>query len=106
PVFVAMAIPLVAALALLTGRPVIRGNRTKGNPVAAPAVWGYLIAISSMLALAAASGRWAALAGAALFYLSDAMIARDRFVKPLPRARLPIIVTYHLGQGLLVLSLV
>jgi alkenylglycerophosphocholine/alkenylglycerophosphoethanolamine hydrolase len=36
--------------------------------------------------------------GAVLFYASDSMLAWDRFLKPLPHARLWVMVTYHLGQ--------
>ena len=46
-----------------------------------------------------------ATAGALLFFLSDALIAVDRFVTPFAAARLAIIVTYHLGQLLLVVAL-
>jgi uncharacterized membrane protein YhhN len=35
---------------------------------------------------------------AVLFYASDSMLAWDRFLKPLPHARLQVMVTYHLGQ--------
>ena len=43
--------------------------------------------------------------GALLFFVSDYLIARDRFVRPLPWAPLAIMVLYHLGQAGLVLSL-
>jgi uncharacterized membrane protein YhhN len=76
-------------------------RRSMALPVA-----GYLLAISAMVALAIASGKPAAIAGAALFYASDGMIAWDRFVRPLPWSPLPVIVTYHLAQAGLVLSLV
>jgi len=36
--------------------------------------------------------------GALLFYVSDAQLAWDKFVRPLPHARLRVMVTYHLGQ--------
>jgi uncharacterized membrane protein YhhN len=36
--------------------------------------------------------------GAVLFYASDSMLAWDRFLEPLPNARLRVMVTYHLGQ--------
>ena len=65
----------------------------------------YLAAISTMVALAGAGGRPLALAGALLFYLSDGLIAWGRFVRPLPWAPLPIIVSYHLAQAALVVSL-
>ena len=43
--------------------------------------------------------------GAVLFYCSDALIAWRRFVRPKPWQPLVIIVTYHLAQAGLVLSL-
>jgi uncharacterized membrane protein YhhN len=36
--------------------------------------------------------------GAVLFFASDSMLAWDRFLKPLPHARLRVMSTYHLGQ--------
>jgi hypothetical protein len=44
--------------------------------------------------------------GASLFYVSDALIAWNRFIGETRHGRLAIIVTYHLGQVGLVLSLV
>lgn len=38
-------------------------------------------------------------AGALLFLLSDGLLARDRFIRPQPHARLQVIVTYHLAQA-------
>jgi len=44
-----------------------------------------------------------AVAGALLFYLSDTILSMDRFVNPLPHARLLTMTTYHLGQlGILI----
>jgi uncharacterized membrane protein YhhN len=36
--------------------------------------------------------------GALLFFASDSMLAWDRFLNPLPHARLRVMLTYHLGQ--------
>ena len=36
--------------------------------------------------------------GAVLFYASDGQLAWDKFIQPLPHARLRVMVTYHLGQ--------
>lgn len=36
--------------------------------------------------------------GAGLFFLSDSLLATDRFCRPLPRSDLGVIVTYHAGQ--------
>ncbi len=66
----------------------------------------YMVVISVMLATALASGNVLAGVGAALFVLSDSMIAWSRFVRPFRAAELGIMVTYHLGQAGLVLSLV
>jgi uncharacterized membrane protein YhhN len=63
-----------------------------------PPVAIYMLVILTMVASAFASASFAAIAGAVLFYASDAMIAWNRFVDPFPGARVAIIVTYHLGQ--------
>lgn len=65
----------------------------------------YMAAISLMVASAIASGEIMAAVGALLFFVSDALIALDRFVAPIAGGRLAIIVTYHLGQLLLVIAL-
>lgn len=38
------------------------------------------------------------IAGASLFFASDAMLAWNRFVRPFSAAKLGVIITYHLGQ--------
>jgi uncharacterized membrane protein YhhN len=65
----------------------------------------YIVAILIMVTSAPMTGRPLAVAGAVLFLASDATIAWNRFVRPLSWAPLFIIVTYHLGQAGLVLSL-
>lgn len=44
--------------------------------------------------------------GALLFFLSDALLAWNRFVTPLPYGRLRVRITYHLGQALIMLGAV
>ncbi len=66
----------------------------------------YIVVISAMLATALATGNVLAGVGAVLFVGSDTMIAWNRFVRPFRAADLGIMVTYHLGQAGLVLSLV
>jgi uncharacterized membrane protein YhhN len=78
----------------------LRGRSELGIPVAL-----YMVVISVMLATALATGNVLAGVGAALFVSSDAMIAWNRFVRPFRAADLGIMVTYHLGQAGLVLSL-
>ena len=66
----------------------------------------YMAVISLMLASAIGTAEAFAIAGAALFYVSDALIAWDRFVRPRPWHALAIIVTYHVAQASLTLSLI
>jgi uncharacterized membrane protein YhhN len=58
-----------------------------------------------MAVAAIGAGPAVAAAGAVLFVTSDAVIGWSRFVGPVPNHRLVIMVTYHLAQVLLVLSL-
>jgi uncharacterized membrane protein YhhN len=75
------------------------------EPEVAPAVAVYIVVIATMVACAIGSKRGFAIAGAALFASSDATIAITRFVRAFAWAPLFIMVTYHLGQTGLVLSL-
>ena len=97
---------VVVAVALATlGRRVLAAVRSGDEPGLTPPVAAYMVVISAMLAAAFATGDPRAIAGAALFYGSDSLIAWNRFVEPLAWAPVAIMVTYHLGQALLVLSL-
>ena len=66
----------------------------------------YVVVFIVMVASAGGSGSLLALAGALLFFYSDAILAWNKFVKPLPAGRVVNIVPYHVGEALLVLSLV
>lgn len=69
-------------------------------------VLAYVAAIGAMVATAIGAGGGAAIAGAALFFVSDALIGETRFVHPRPWGPLAVIVTYHLALAGLVFSLV
>jgi uncharacterized membrane protein YhhN len=77
------------------------GQRELIAPVAV-----YLVVIATMAVLAVNVGVPAAAAGALLFVVSDTVLALNRFVRPFPGGNVVVHVTYHLAQGLLVLSLV
>ena len=96
----------VGIISLAVGGRIMRSLMQTGSGAMSLPVAAYLLALAAMVALGAATGRPAAFAGAALSYVSDGLIAWDRFVRPLPRSPLPVIITYHIGQALLVLSLV
>ena len=92
------------ALALVAHR--ILGGVRRSEPAMSAPVIGYMAVISVMVVAAWGTVRWLAIAGATLFYASDATLAWNRFVHEHRRGRLAVMVTYHLGQIGLVLSLV
>jgi uncharacterized membrane protein YhhN len=97
----AFAVVLVAAT---LAAPVVWSLRRRSPELTVPVVV-YMVVISAMVTLAIATGSPFAGVGAVLFFVSDYVIARDRFVRPLAWAPLAIMVLYHLGQAGLVLSL-
>ena len=100
---IGVAIALVAVAAI--GRRILVAVRRGEHAGMAVPVAAYMSVISLMLASAVGTREPLAIVGAGLFYSSDALIAWERFVDPRPWHRLAIIVTYHLGQAGLTLSL-
>jgi uncharacterized membrane protein YhhN len=96
---------IVVLAVFVVGLRVIRAVRTSSEPAMTVPVTAYIAVISFMLASAFGTRNVFAIVGAGLFYVSDALIAWDRFVDPKSWARVAIMVTYHLGQIGLVLSL-
>ena len=84
----------------------IIGAVRAARPELATPVGAYVAVISLMVVAAWATGRPPAILGSLAFYTSDSLLGWDRFVHPLPRRSLLVMSTYHLGQALLVLSLV
>lgn len=99
------AVLVVAALAVI-GTRILAGVRDGPDAELAAPVLAYMVVISTMVATAIGTGHPTAVAGAVSFYASDALIAWNRFLRPTRGARLTIMVTYHLAQVGLVLSLV
>ena len=100
----AVAAAAVLAVDVVLARPVLSAVRRRHRELLVPVVV-YVVVISTMVSAALATGIGLAIAGAVLFFASDTLIAWNRFVAPRPWMPLAIIVTYHLGQGGLVLSL-
>jgi uncharacterized membrane protein YhhN len=96
---------VVGAFAVTVGRHIVLAVRKQAPELATP-VSAYVAVISVMVASAIATKNPYAAAGAVIFMASDTLIAWNRFVQALPWAPVTIMVTYHVGQGLLVLSLV
>ena len=105
PLGVAAGVALVVAAGLAVGARILRSARRSAPALAGP-VAAYMAVISTMLVCAVGTWHAVAIAGALLFYVSDALIGYGRFVRSHPHGRLAVMVTYHLGQGLLVLSLI
>lgn len=76
------------------------GHRALVGPLVA-----YLVVIGAMVVCALVSGSVLASLGAVSFLVSDSLIAETRFVRPHAWGQVTIMVTYHLAQGLLVVSL-
>jgi uncharacterized membrane protein YhhN len=98
----AAAVVLVGTLLLWRILAAVRAGDDR--PLAIPVAL-YGVAISLMLISAAATRQPPAILGALLFYTSDLLLAWNRFVRAMAWAPVAIIVTYHLGQAGLVLSL-
>lgn len=99
-------IVLVAICATVIGRRVLRSVQAGDTPELFGPVAVYMTVISLMVVSAFGTGHWTAILGALAFYASDAMIAWNKFVRELRHGKVAIIVTYHLAQVGLLLSLV
>lgn len=101
---VAFAAVAVGAFAMFVGRRIVAAVREREPALATP-VSAYVAVISVMVASAIATRNPVAAVGAIVFMASDTLIAWNRFVQSLAWAPVTIMVTYHLGQLALVLSL-
>ncbi len=99
-----LAIPVVVIAAGL-GTRLVRGIRSHGHPELVPPVVAYVVTILVMVSSAVASGNAVMAVGAVLFMISDALIGEHRFVRERSWQPVAIMVTYHLAQALLVVSL-
>ncbi len=85
--------------------PIVYRALRRHHPGLVGPVLAYVSVFVVMVASAGGTGSGPALAGALLFFYSDALLAWYRFVSPLAWGRPANIVAYHTGQALLVLSL-
>ena len=100
-----VGIVIVMVLLAVIGTAILRGVRNGPEPKMAGPVVVYMFVISAMVASAIGVGHPAGVTGASLFYASDALIAWNRFLRETRYGRMTIIITYHLAQIGLVLSL-
>jgi uncharacterized membrane protein YhhN len=108
-----LLVVLVGLTAVQLYRRLSGGLQASGHPELKIPVLAYSAVISLMLIsalLTLVRSEWAegpaliASSGAVLFFLSDSFLGWNKFVAPLPFGNLRVIVTYHLGQILIVLG--
>lgn len=99
-----VAAVLVALVMLPLAGTILRNVAAKAPALKIP-VSLYISVIGVMLVCAGGSGVAIAVVGAATFAFSDSLIAWTKFVQPLKWASVAIMVTYHLGQVGILLSL-
>jgi len=113
PVGAIAIVAVVAVVDWIVLPKVIRGVRDSGAPKLQGPVIGYGVILSLMLVSAWATwfrpawgsaGRLLASFGGTLFFASDLMLAWNKFVRPSKLLHVAVIVTYHLGQLALALT--
>ena len=94
-----LAAALLLPLLVGPGRGILRHSGGMRGPVT-----GYLVVISTMMLVAWATGRPAAMIGAAAFVVSDTLLGWAKFVRELLWMPVAVMVTYHLALVGLALS--
>ncbi len=100
----ALGVLVVAVAAGLVTPRIVAGVKDASAEMVGP-VLAYVTVISLMVVASFGRGVAIGIAGALLFYVSDAILAWNRFVSPSRVLQVGVMVTYHLGQLGLVLSL-
>jgi uncharacterized membrane protein YhhN len=93
---------LVLGACLLATRQVAASTYLRGGLALAVPVGLYTVVIGAMVIYAFTTGVPLIAVGASVFAVSDTVLARDRFVRPWDGAQLLVMVTYHVGQALIV----
>jgi uncharacterized membrane protein YhhN len=93
---------VVLSTCLLATRRVVPATFLRGGRALALPVSLYTVVIGAMVIVAFDTGEPLVAVGATIFAASDSILAVDRFVEPRPWAPVAVMVTYHLGQALIV----
>jgi uncharacterized membrane protein YhhN len=106
---------LVGFTALRLYRAIADGLAASGRHTLKMPVLAYVVAISLMLISALLTlvrsewdpmAAWLVSSGALLFFISDALLGWNKFVRLLRYGNIQVIIAYHLGQALIVLGAV
>jgi len=95
---------LVLGACLLATRQVAASTYLRGGLALAAPVALYTVVIGAMVIFAFTTGVPLIAVGATVFAVSDTVLARDRFVRPWQGAQLLVMITYHVGQALIVIG--
>ncbi len=98
-----LALALLVATTVATRGVVPAAHALGGLALSAP-VGIYTLVIGAMLVTAWFTGEPLIALGATVFVASDATLSINRFVRPFPAGLLVVMVTYHVGQALVVLG--
>lgn len=91
-------------VALVVTRGVVPATHREGGAAVSVPVAIYSLVIGAMLVCAWFTGEvWVAV-GATVFVTSDTILSVNRFVRPVPHARLALMMTYQVGQALIVVG--
>lgn len=102
--FVMIGLLVVAAAGGVVAPRIVAGVRLTSPDLVVP-VLAYMAVISTMVVFSFGRGSAVGVVGALLFYASDAILAWNRFVTPSRLLQVAVMVTYHLAQLGLVLSI-
>lgn len=99
--FLVGALLVGLALGVARVKSILDGARRDGGTALVAPVLVYMFVIVAMtIAAWSTQSLWIAI-GATVFVASDAILANNKFVRPLSWARPAIMVTYHVGQALI-----
>jgi uncharacterized membrane protein YhhN len=93
---------VVLMVCLLATRQVAPAALARGGAALAVPVALYTVVIGAMVIVAFDTGEPLIALGATVFAASDSVLAVNRFVRPLAWAPVAVMVTYHVGQALIV----
>jgi uncharacterized membrane protein YhhN len=96
---------LVLFVCLVTTRRVVPATFLRGGRALAFPVAIYTVVIGAMVIFAFDTGEPLIAVGATVFAASDSILAVNRFVSPRLWAPVAVMVTYHVGQALIVAGL-
>jgi uncharacterized membrane protein YhhN len=103
---VAFGLVLVLIALLSFGYRILGGAHALGGSRLIVAVVLYVVALGTAVALGVGTQQLWIAGGIVLFAVSDLVLASDRFVQARQLAPVTVVISYHLGQALLLLGLV